>query len=203
MTQTQNPFAPLKADTLFFYSHTRADPDYRGLSNFEHSPFQAPHPLIEGNPLVWFKTMEHHFNAHKTLWLADFEWIRKASTPRIAKRRGSRHGESGRQIELRPDWATHHRYRVMLEGLRLKYTVPALWTLLDSTGGRMLAEDSPSDYEWGCRDVRGGYTGLNLLGRAIMRVRSERRGQAVAALTDLETEDAASRSHVRVSSSER
>jgi len=38
-----------------------------------------------------------------------------------------------------------------------------------------IAEDSPYDPLWGCRDRAGGYTGANLLGRALMRVRDELR----------------------------
>jgi hypothetical protein len=44
-----------------------------------------------------------------------------------------------------------------------------------ATGDRPLAEDSPSDFEWGARDGQGGYTGHNYLGRALMRVRDELR----------------------------
>lgn len=77
---------------------------------------------------------------------------------------------------LRARWREYHRYRVMLDGLRLKFALRELAALLERTGERWLAEDSPSDFEWGCRNAQGGYTGLNLLGRAIMRVRAERRG---------------------------
>jgi predicted NAD-dependent protein-ADP-ribosyltransferase YbiA (DUF1768 family) len=41
------------------------------------------------------------------------------------------------------------------------------------THPRPLAEDSPSDFVWGCRDPQGGYGGQNLLGLALMRVRAE------------------------------
>ncbi|MGB0092325.1 MAG: NADAR domain-containing protein [Solirubrobacteraceae bacterium] len=36
-----------------------------------------------------------------------------------------------------------------------------------------LAEDSPSDFIWGARDLHGGYGGQNLLGVALMQVRQE------------------------------
>jgi ribA/ribD-fused uncharacterized protein len=152
----------LPADTLFFYSHGRGDPDYGDLSNFGESVFWAPHPLRE-SVMVCFGTNEHHFNAHKTLNADDFDWIVAASTPMQAKRRGSRRGERGRRIMLRPDWQHRHRYHVMLAGLRLKFALPGPRALLLSTGERHLAEDSPRDFEWGCRDRRGGWTGLNLL----------------------------------------
>ena len=63
----------------------------------------------------------------------------------------------------------------MLTVLRAKFAVPELRELLLSTGDRILAEDSPRDFVWGCRDPAGGYTGQNLLGRALMRVRDEAR----------------------------
>lgn len=173
----RGPYWPLPDDTAFFYSARRGDPALRGLSNFGDSPFSAPHPLIPEHPLVEFGTMEHYFNAHKTLNLFDFEWIRIAPTPRIAKLRGSRWGEDGRRITLRDEWERRVRYHVMLAGLRLKFALPEFAVLLDSTGDRMLAEDSPSDYEWGCRDAQGGYTGKNLLGRAQIKVRDENRQQ--------------------------
>jgi hypothetical protein len=38
---------------------------------------------------------------------------------------------------------------------------------------RILAEDSSYDSVWRCRDPARGYTGQNLLGRALMRIRDE------------------------------
>lgn len=177
----RGPYWPLPDDTLFFYSHGRGEPEFIGLSNHAESEFYAPHPLLEGNPLVAFKSNEHHFIAHKTLVLEDFEWIRGAPSAMVAKRRGSPRGErqpdgTYRRIVLRDRWSDYHRYRVMLDGLRLKFALDEFAALLERTEDRHLAENSPRDWEWGCRDARGGYTGLNLLGRAIMRVRSEQHG---------------------------
>jgi NADAR domain len=41
------------------------------------------------------------------------------------------------------------------------------------THPRPLAENSPTDFVWGCRDPEGGRGGENLLGLALMRVRAE------------------------------
>jgi hypothetical protein len=38
---------------------------------------------------------------------------------------------------------------------------------------RPLAENSPSDFLWGCRDPQGEYGGQNSLGLALMQVRAE------------------------------
>ena len=67
------------------------------------------------------------------------------------------------------------RARIMLTVVRAKFAVPELRDLLLCTGDRILAEDSPRDFVWGCRDRKGAYTGQNLLGRALMRVRDEAR----------------------------
>jgi ribA/ribD-fused uncharacterized protein len=156
----------LPADTIFFYSARRGDPRYRGLSNFAISPFWAPNPFdVDGPPLL-FKTNEHYFNAHKTLDEKQFMRVLEADRPGEAKQRG-------RRVTLRPDWDNHHRYHVMLAGLRLKFAIPEFRDLLLSTGTRHLAEDSRDDFVWGCRDRTGGYGGRNLLGRALMRVRAE------------------------------
>lgn len=41
------------------------------------------------------------------------------------------------------------------------------------TAPRPLAENSPTDLVWGCRDPEGGHGGENLLGLALMQVRAE------------------------------
>ena len=82
--------------------------EFRGpwyaLSNF------APIPITlwsskEGG---WteYPTSEHAFNALKTMDASQREWVRAASTPGEAKRRG-------RQVTLRPGW--DERYRLLVE----------------------------------------------------------------------------------------
>jgi hypothetical protein len=63
----------------------------------------------------------------------------------------------------------------MLTVVRAKFADGPLRDVLVGTGSHLLAEDSPYDPVWGCRDRAGGYTGSNLLGRALMRVRDELR----------------------------
>lgn len=97
----------------------------------------------------------------------ELERIRRAPTPLAAKR-------AGRRVALPSDW-NRRRGHVMLAVVRAKFADGDLRELLLSTGDQLLAEDSPYDALWGCRDCRGGYTGANLLGRALMRVRDELR----------------------------
>jgi predicted NAD-dependent protein-ADP-ribosyltransferase YbiA (DUF1768 family) len=61
----------------------------------------------------------------------------------------------------------------MLCGLRGKFALEPYRPLLLLTHPRPLAEDSPTDHIWGCRDPQGGHHGRNLLGQALMQVRDE------------------------------
>ena len=61
----------------------------------------------------------------------------------------------------------------MLCALRGKFALEPYRSMLLLTHDRPLAEDSPTDFIWGCRDADGGYSGRNLLGLALMRVRDE------------------------------
>jgi ribA/ribD-fused uncharacterized protein len=135
------------------------------FSNFARSPIWLPCPL-DGDVLVEHPTVEHAFQAAKATSWPDFRSVWFASTPAEAKRIGQW------EIRARPDWESH-RFHAMLAALRAKYRIPRFREALLATGDRPLAEDSPSDFEWGARDGHGGYTGRNYLGRALMRVRDE------------------------------
>jgi N-glycosidase YbiA len=137
------------------------------FSNFARSPIWLPCPL-DSDVLVEHPTVEHAFQAAKATTWPDFRRVWLAPTPAEAKRIGRW------EITARPDWPSH-RFHAMLAALRAKYRIPRFREALLATGDRPLAEDSPSDFEWGARDGRGGYTGCNYLGRALMRVRDELR----------------------------
>ena len=150
-------------DVLRFYAGSP-------FSNFARSPIWLACPL-DGDVLVEHSTVEHAFQAAKATNWPDFERVWLASTPAEAKRIGRW------EITATPDWPSH-RFHAMLVALRAKYRIPRFREALLATGERPLAEDSPSDFEWGARDARGGYTGRNYLGRALMRVRDELRERA-------------------------
>ncbi|MGH2948686.1 MAG: NADAR family protein, partial [Solirubrobacteraceae bacterium] len=147
-------------DVLRFYAGSP-------FSNFAHYPIWLPCPL-DGDVLVEHPTVEHAFQAAKATNWPDFRRVWLAPTAAEAKRLGRW------KITARPDWASR-RFHAMLAALRAKYRIPRFRDALLATGDRPLAEDSPSDFEWGARDDRGGYTGHNYLGRALMRVRDELR----------------------------
>jgi ribA/ribD-fused uncharacterized protein len=150
--------------TIYFWSGRGGD--HQALSNFAATPFAmtAWHPELGAVP---YPTGEHAFQAAKAPSPVEHEQIRLAPTPLAAKR-------AGRAVALPADWK-QRRTHVMLSVIRAKFASGPLRELLLSTGDLLLAEDSPYDPLWGCRDRAGGYRGCNLLGRALMRVRDELR----------------------------
>jgi N-glycosidase YbiA len=150
--------------TIYFWS-ARGGP-FAAFSNFAPTPFEMP-AWHDPAWIVPFATAEHAFQAAKARTANEHEQIRRAATPLGAKR-------AGRRVALPAGW-DRRRAHVMLAVVRAKFAVPELTQLLLATGERILAEDSPYDPVWGCRDRAGGYTGQNLLGRALMRVRDELR----------------------------
>ena len=133
---------------------------YAFLSNFDHSPF-----TVDG---VTFPTVEHWFQAFKTLDPEDFRDIAAADTPGRAKR-------MGRHVELRPDWE-EIKTDVMMEGLRHKFAIPELRAKLLATGDEELMEGNTwHDNAWGncvCQKCQNT-PGRNMLGMLLMELRNE------------------------------
>ena len=138
---------------IFFWS----DQKYSRFSNFSSSP------IVIDNKL--WPTVEHYFQAMKTVDLSLQEDIRKSNGPKEAKK-------LGRKVPLRSDWE-EIRYSVMLKALRVKFSDEPYRSLLIDTGDSIIYEDSPFDTIWGT-GIKGGVgTGMNLLGKALMQVREE------------------------------
>ena len=139
----------------------RFDGEYAFLSNFAHRPI-----TFKGKTWV---TVEHIFQAAKTLDEDMREQIRIASTPGKAK-------QIGRTVHLRPDWE-QIKQEVMLKCIRLKFRqYPGLKERLLSTEDAVLIEGNTwHDNIWGdcscqkCRERKGE----NLLGQILMQVREE------------------------------
>lgn len=146
-------------DTVYFYAQTDA---YSEFSNF------APYGIAMDD--VWWRTVEHYFQAQKFHDAAYRERIRLSNKPKDAKALGMT-----RDIPLRPDWE-EVKDAIMLEAVTVKFQTHAeLAELLLSTGERMIVENAPMDGYWGCGPDGNG---LNKLGRILMQVREKLRARA-------------------------
>jgi len=125
------------------------------LSNFAKSE-------IEVDGKKW-KTVEHYFQAQKTLDEKEQEKIRKSFKPKIAKK-------LGREIELRSDWE-QVRVDVMRKALNEKFDKLEFQKVLLATRERPIYEDAPWDEFWGTGNYRATEPGKNMLGELLMEIR--------------------------------
>lgn len=135
---------------------------YEFLSNFYTSPF-----IWRGNK---YTTVEHAFQAAKTLNPVERKVIMEAPTPGRAKK-------LGRAVALRPDWE-EVKEQVMYECVNAKFhSSAALAIALLATGDEELIEGTTGwhDNIWGscecpkCKNIEG----QNKLGKILMKVRQE------------------------------
>lgn len=135
---------------------TRFDGEYRFLSNF--------YPAKVTYDGVTYKTVEHAYQAAKTLDPAERLHIQVAALPGDAKR-------IGRTVTLRPGWDTL-RLEVMRALLVQKFAHPHLRAKLLATAPLPLIEGNTwGDVFWGmCRGE-----GENHLGRLLMEIREKSR----------------------------
>lgn len=132
-------------------------PEWGFLSNFYPS-----HVIYEG---VCYPTVEHAYQAAKTLDVNERLAIAEQATPGRAKR-------AGRKVTLRADWE-QVKVPIMHALLLSKFEgFPDLARRLQATGDREIVEANDwGDVFWG---VSGGY-GENMLGKLLMQVRTELR----------------------------
>lgn len=129
--------------------------EYAFLSNF----FQLPEPIKYDTKS--FNTVEHAYQYAKCLLGSDRLAVFMAETPSKAKRIGSK-------VKKVPDWNSK-KYSVMLELVRLKFSIPELRTRLLNIEGTIVEENHWNDTYWGvCNGV-----GQNNLGKILMTVRQE------------------------------
>ena len=136
------------------------DGEFAFLSNFHPSKI-----TVDG---IVFPTVEHLFQAAKTVSLVEREKIAAAATPGLAKR-------LGRNVILCDNWE-EIKDDVMLNALRLKFDNVFLRSLLLNTENEELVEGNTwHDNYWGncscdrCKDIEG----QNKLGKILMQVREE------------------------------
>ena len=129
--------------------------EYKFLSNFYSVDVQ-----FEG---VYYPSVEHAFQAAKTVDRRERGVIREAISAGAAKR-------LGKKVTLRPGW-DELRVKVMKELVLQKFKdYPVLRKELLDTGDAELVEGNHwHDYFWGVCDGRGE----NMLGKILMEVRSE------------------------------
>ena len=112
---------------------------------------------------VGYPTVEHWFQSQKSFDLGEQQMVRQLETPTEAR-------FAGRHVDLREDWE-FVKDDIMLQGLRAKFTQhDALRQKLLDTGCSSLHEASPWDKYW-------GYKGLDMLGKLLMQVRNELKGE--------------------------
>lgn len=127
---------------------------YRFLSNF------WPAPIRYGG--ILFPTTEHAYQACKSDNVNEATRVSLLKSPGDAKR-------VGRTLAVRKDWE-QVKEQIMLDVLRLKFTLPDLRRRLLATGDVQLVEGNTwGDRYWG---VCNG-TGANRLGKLLMQVRQE------------------------------
>ena len=131
------------------------------LSNFSKAPV-----VLDG---VEYPTVEHAFQAAKTLDGMWREKIRHKENPKWARETGR-----SKSFPVREGWEAM-REEVMLGLLRQKFSDPVRAQQLLSTGRRRLVEGNLwGDRYWGmCRDDAGEWAGENRLGELLMEVRQE------------------------------
>lgn len=138
--------------------------EYDYLSNFHESPVMFGH--------FRYRTVEHAFQAAKTLGSEARGEIWRAATPGAAKR-------LGRRVVLRPDWED-----VKTDVMRLLVTrkfedhVDLRRRLLDTGDVPLVEGNGHGDRVWGCvRGPDGTWGGENRLGRILVQVRSAMRAE--------------------------
>ena len=140
--------------TIYFYTTNQP---YGEFSNFSRHGIE-----IDGK---WWKTTEHYFQAQKFDHPEYQELIRQAPDPKQAAQLGR-----SRKIPIRNDWE-QTMDSVMHRAVKKKFeTHRTLQKLLLGTGTKVIVENAPGDYYWGCG---ADGSGKNRLGSILCQVRDE------------------------------
>ncbi|MDX2232053.1 MAG: NADAR domain-containing protein [Leptolyngbyaceae cyanobacterium bins.349] len=118
--------------------------------------------IIMLDELYW-ATSEHYFQAQKFVGTPYLEKVRQTKTPKDAATMGR-----DRSLPLRSDWE-QVKDDVMRKAVLQKFRTHAdIREILLATVEKVLVENSPIDYYWGCG--KDG-SGKNKLGQILMEVR--------------------------------
>jgi ribA/ribD-fused uncharacterized protein len=139
--------------------------EFAFLSNFAACAVKYGDPDEEPTT---YGSVEHAFQAAKTLDNDSRERLKEIGSPLTAKR-------YGRRVRMRDGW-DEMRVGVMRDLLRQKFTSEPFRSQLRSTGSRDIVEGNTwHDQLWGdciC-EAHAPDPGQNLLGRLIMEIRAE------------------------------
>jgi len=134
----------------------------KNFTNTEHRFLSNFYPCTISFLDITYPSVEHAFQAEKTLDMEIRKKIAKAPTPGYAKK-------MGRKLKLRPDWE-ELKDVVMFILLQQKFAIPKFRRGLLATGDAEIVEgNNHGDSYWGV--YRG--VGQNKLGKLLMRVRQE------------------------------
>lgn len=115
----------------------------------------------------WWNWSEAPYQAAKTSVQSEIDEIHKAVKANDTRL-------LGQKVTMRSDW-DKVKYSVMKEVCLAKFLqCHDLRKILMSTGDQELIEDSPVDWCWGCG--KDG-TGKNMLGKILMEIREELKGE--------------------------
>jgi N-glycosidase YbiA len=129
---------------------------FRFLSNF--------YPVKIEYEGITFPSVEHAYQAAKTLNVSERKKISELASAGKAKR-------AGKNLTLRPDW-NDVRVEIMRHLVRKKFSYPDMKKLLICTGTEVLIEGNNwGDTFWGI-DFRSSL-GKNVLGKILMELRKE------------------------------
>jgi hypothetical protein len=107
-------------------------------------------------------SVEHAYQAAKTINETEKDWIRQSPNAAVAKKRG-------RKATVRSDWEKI-KVSVMLDILRIKFSQPPFKRDLLATGKEELVEGNWwGDTFWGVCKGKG----QNMLGKLLMQIREE------------------------------
>ncbi len=146
---------------ISFFNRKRAirgfNGQYRFLSNFWRCVV-----YLDG---ISYPSLEHAYQAAKTLDEKERSWIKASSYAGIAKRKGQR-------VTMRKDWDRIKR-RVMLKLVMDKFTrnEDLKVKLLDTEDALLVEDNTWGDTYWGQYNGKG----KNHLGKILMRIRDQLR----------------------------